>query len=424
MNKRFINLFNLTEDQAIALLQTPLDQLKDPTDRYIAASHLVNFPSDRSIEALIDAIENSDSQLYNRIAKRKAIETLGRLKVSAALPAIRSCLAEDDCYTVENAVWAIGEIGTQDEVILEDIAQLLNKPGQSYRLIIQTLAKLNYAPAIEQIRPFINSDDRPIASAALSAVAHFTGDYSLIKKVLEFLTHQSVNARRASIQDLIDVQYYDAIPQISRCAVSIAFRLRGIRLLAQAGLSEGKISFAEVEPFLDRVIRDRPDEIELVHEYDQPPKLDFLVSELYHTDFGRCYLASKTLLEMYPREAGEALMTTFDEEAHNDYGAHYHVMKLFGWLKYEPAYDLLIEALQNTAPQFRKSRAAAAIALANLGDKRAIGLLEKSLQTPIFDLKYASIMALEQLGANSAREIAANDSDLLIRNKAAKAGEI
>ena len=418
MDKRFINIFNLTEDQAITLLQTPLDQLKDPTDRYVAASHLVNFPSERSIKALIDTIENADSQLYNRIAKRKAIETLGRLKVSAALPVIRFCLAEDDCYTVENTVWAIGEIGTQDETILEDIAQLLNKPGQSYRLIIQTLAKLNYTPALERIRPFVNSDDPPIASAALSAVALFTGDDSLIKKVLEFLAHQSVNARRASIQDLIDAQYYDAIPQIARCPVSIAFRLRGIRLLAQAGIAEGKISFAEVEPYLDLVVRDHPEDIEFVHEYDQPPTLDFLIRELYHTDFGRCYLASKTLLEIYPEEAGEALMATFDDEAHNDYGAHYHVMKLFGWLKYEPAYDLLTEALQNSAPQFQKSRAAAALALGNLGETRSIDLLEKSLQTKIFDLKYACLMVSEQLGINSIREIAANDSDLLIRNKA------
>jgi bilin biosynthesis protein len=46
------------------------------------------------------------------------------------------------------------------------------------------------------------------------------------------------------------------------------------------------------------------------------------------------------------------------------------VVKLFGWLKHAPAYDLIVEALHNTQPQFKKSRAAAAIlmALAKLGD--------------------------------------------------------
>ena len=54
---------------------------------------------------------------------------------------------------VENTVWAIGEIGTDDQSILEEIAQLLSKEGQIYRVIIQTLAKHDYQPALERIAP-------------------------------------------------------------------------------------------------------------------------------------------------------------------------------------------------------------------------------------------------------------------------------
>ncbi len=417
MDKRFAKIFNLTEDEAIALLKTPLDQLKDETDRYIAASHLMNFPTERSINALIEAVQNDDSQLYNRIARRKAVESLGRLHASVALPVIRSCLIDDDCYTVENAVWAIGEIGTKDEAILEQISQLLEKPGQSYRVIIQVLAKLDYQPALDRIRKFIDSDDEPISSAAISTVCRFTGDYTGMDKVVAFLEHSSVNARRACIQDLIDARYYQAIPQISRCPVSVVFRLRGIKLLAEEGIPAGKITFADIEPAIERTIYDRAEELELVHEYDLPPKLEFAIDELYHTDFGRCYLASKTLLEMYSEEAPEALMATFAKEAHNDYGAHYHVVKLLGQLKYAPAYDLLVEALHNKAPQFQKSRAAAAIALANLGDRRAISEIKEGLKAKNWDLKYACLLALEQLGDNSGKNIVAEDSDLLVKAK-------
>jgi bilin biosynthesis protein len=112
------------------------------------------------------------------------------------------------------------------------------------------------------------------------------------------------------------------------------------------------------------------------------------------------------------------LLQTYKEEAHIDYGAHYHVMKLLGWLKYTPAYDLLIEALHNRQPQFLKSRSAAAIALGELGDKRAIPELKKSLETQIWELKYTTLMALEQLGDTSSNEILSNDSDWLIRAKA------
>lgn len=418
MDKRFRNLFNLTEADAIAVLDTPLDQLREDDSRYIAASHLANFPTEASINALIRAIHNTEPSLDNRIVRRESVKSLGKLQTNLALPAIQTCLADDDCYTVETAVWAIGEIGTQDPEILAQIAQLLEKSGQIYRVIIHTLAKLNYQPALDRIRKFVDDDDKTIASAAMSAVYRFTGDYAVMENVVALLQHPNVNARRGCIQDLIDCQYYAAIPNVARCPVSLVFRLRGIRLMGEAGIPAGKISFADIQPSLEQVLRDHPHDIDLVHIYDQTPTLEFLIRELYQTDFGRCYLASKTLLEFYPEAAPEALLATYAEEAYNDYGAHYHVMKLFGWLKYAPAYNLLIEALDNRQPQFQKSRAAAAIALGELGDQRAIDPLKACLETKIWDLKYTGLIALEKLGDTSSYKIAANDPDWLVRAKA------
>ena len=422
MDKRFFKLFNLTEEQAIAILETPADKLDDPYDRYIAASHLVNFSTSKSIAALIAAVENTDDHLDNRSVRRKAAETLGRLEATPALASLHSCLHDDDCYIVENAVWAIGEIGTQNPDTLEDIAKLLDKPAQSYRVIIQALAKLNYTAALDRIRKFADSEDGMIQGGALTTICRFSGDYSQMPQVVELLQSSNVNARRSSIQDLIDAKYYQAIPQISRCPVSLVFRLRAVRMLATAGIPAGEIAFAEIEPVLDRIIGDRPEDLDLVHEYDQLPSLEFAIKELYETDFGRCYLATKTLLESYKNEAPDALLATFAESAYNDYGAHYHVMKLLGWLKYAPAFDLLVEALHNREPQFQKSRAGAAIALGEIGDKRAVAELKTCLETHIWDLKYASLMALEKLGDNSGCELLAEDDDLLIRAKAASLG--
>ena len=94
------------------------------------------------------------------------------------------------------------------------------------------------------------------------------------------------------------------------------------------------------------------------------------------------------------------------------------MMKLLGWLKYAPAYDLLVENLYNREPQFQKSRAACAIALGELGDPRAISELKTCLNTPIWDLKYACLLALDRLGDSSGREMCANDADWLIKAKA------
>ena len=417
MDNRFSNIFNLTEDQAIALLKKPLNTEDGTSERYVGAAHLINFPTERSINALIEAIEDRDPALENRIARRKAVESLGRLKAVRALPTLKSCLADEDPLTVENAVWAISEIGTEDESILEAIADLLTKSNQTYRVIIHTLANFNYQPAKNRIEPFIDYPDESIASAAIASVARLKDDYSQMDRVVDFLQSDDINARRACVQDLIDTEYYPAIEAISVAPISVAFRLRGIRLLAAKGLATGKTSFDLIEPSLDRIIHDRPQDIEMVHEYDQPPSIEFLIGELYHTDFGRCYLASKTLLEEYADDAPEALLQTYRLEAHNDYGAHFHVIKLLGLLKHQPSYEIIVEALHNIEPQFQKSRAAAAIALGNLQVIQAIPLLEQTLETPIFDLKYACLLALEQLG-ESCWSMAVEDRNLLIRAKA------
>jgi bilin biosynthesis protein len=418
-NKRFFNIFNLTEAEAIDLLDTPCDQLAEDESRYVAASHLINFPTVASIDALLRAIANDDDELDNRIVRRKSVETLGKLQAKQALPAIRKCLVESDCYTVENAVWAIGEIGTEDPEILSEIAQILEREGQNHRVIIHTLVKLDYKPAVDRIRSFTESTDEATASAAISAVCRFTGDYSQMERVIAFLFHPNRNARRACIQDLIDANYYPAIPSIARCPVSIVFRLRAIRLLADTGVERGELEFNEIRSSLEKTLYDHPQDLELIHEYDLPPTMEFLIRQLYETDFGLCYLATQTILDERASEAPAALLATYEEEAYNDYGAHYHVMKIIGWLKYQPGYDLLVEALNNREPQFQKSRAAAALALGELGDERAIPLLVACLETKIWDLKYAVLMALEKLGDTSGCTIAANDDDWLIRARAA-----
>ncbi|MCC5626650.1 HEAT repeat domain-containing protein, partial [Nostoc sp. CHAB 5715] len=226
MDKRFFNFFNLTEDQAIALLDTPQDQLSEDDSRYIAASHLVNFSTERSIKALIRAVQHTDPSLDNRIVRRKSVETLGRLQAQSALPVIRTCLFDEDCYTVENAVWAIGEIGTQDPGILEDVAQLLDKPGQTYRVIIHTLTKFNYQPALERIRKFVDDTDPPTASAAIAAVCRLTGDYSQMEKVVKILQHPNVLGRRLSIQ--IHHHKPGSIPQLVSKVAGCLYRCRFI----------------------------------------------------------------------------------------------------------------------------------------------------------------------------------------------------
>ena len=418
MTNRFSRMFNLTEAQAIEILDAPAKDSDEASNRYIAASHLVNFESERATDALIRAVENKDDDLDNRIVRRKAVESLGRLKVNTAIPVISDCLTDEDSYLVENAAWALGEIGTADTALLEKLAEQLERPDQSYRTIIQAIATLNYQPAAEKIRTFTTSDQAPIASAALTAIYRLTGDESVIPQVLRFLQSTNVNARRGSIQDLIDARYYEAIPQIAQCPVSMVFRLRGIRALSASGVRNIPSLFADIQPALENVILDHPNTLALVHTYDREPTVPALVQSLYGTDFGQCYLASKTIIDSYAEAAPEALIDSYESDGYNDYGAHYHMMRLFGWLKMKESYDLLIEALKNKAPQFQKSRTAAAIALGELGDRAAIPDLISALNVPIWDLQYAALMSLSKLGeANLSQHFEADTLDWLVQAK-------
>ena len=418
MDKRFYRLFDMSEDEAIALLDKPIEEMEEDDVRYIAAAHLVNYPTERSIDALIRAVENTHPSLDNRITRKKAIETLGRLEVKRSLPHIRKCLQDDDRFTVENAVNAIGEIGTQDTEILEEITRCLDVEDKVSRTIIRVLSKLDHKPALENIRRYADSPEEPLYSAAIAALYKLNGEKAQIDRWLSLLQSPNVNSRRCSIQDAIDTNYLAGIPQIARCPVSQVFRVRALRILGSNGLVSGELTFADIQPALDAVVRDRPDDLDLVHRYDQPPSLDFLIRDLFNTDFGRCYLATKTIVERNAEDSPAALLATYKGEASSDYGANYNVLKTFGWLKYRPAYDLFIEALHQTIPQYQKSRTAAAIALGELGDCAAITELRTALQSNVWGLKYAALMALEQLGDRTSAAELAEDSDPLIRARA------
>jgi bilin biosynthesis protein len=416
---RFAGLFSLPEARAIELLDTPLDQLGEDDSRYTAAAQLGFCPSDESIAALIRAIANNDPSLDNRIARRKAIESLGKLKAASGLAAIANCLSEtNDTYTIENAVWSIGEIGTSDPAILDRVTQLLQIPNQSYRAIIHTLAKLDYRPALTAIQTFVEHEDKTIASAAIATVYRFTGDDAAMEQVMEFLYHPYVYARRLCIQDLIDTSYYLAIPEIAKAPVSLVFRMRGLRTLGELGFAAGAVTPRDLLPKTEQVLYDHPQDLQLIHAYEDVPPLDRLIQELYETDFGRAYLATATILEHYPNTAGPALLETFVTKAREDYGGYYHVMKLLGWLKYAPGYDTLMEGLNVSEPQFMKSRPAAAIALGELGDPAAIPALQACLNARMWDLRFAALVALEKLGNTDGVATAIGDNDWMVSTKA------
>ena len=132
----------LSHHDALAILEQSLDSLDSASDYYMAAAHLVNFPGDKTEEALLRLIDNSSGEQAVNLARRKAVEVLGRLGVQRAIPSIGRCLRSNDHYLVENAAWALLQLNCQDVELHQAMLPLLNDPGQSRRVLIQALVGL------------------------------------------------------------------------------------------------------------------------------------------------------------------------------------------------------------------------------------------------------------------------------------------
>ena len=415
---RFNNIHpGLGHQEALRMLLSPLEDLDLESDRYTAAAHLVNFPGEATEEALLRCVADEDPCQAQRIARRKAVETLARLGCTRAAPAIERCLESSDVYLVENAAWALGELGSDNPELQARLIALLDDPKQSRRIIVQVLAKQNCRESLTAIAKLRDHDDGMLATVAIRAHACLSGDRARLADLEEFLFHPDVNVRRGVIQDLMDADAQDLIEAIGRAPVSPAFRLRGIRHLADRRAEDRE----SLLPLVDRQFKDHPSTLQLVHAYDQPPALEFLVRELYGTDYGRTYLAIDTLERDHGPEAIPALVQSFESEGWNDYGAHYHLMHLFGRLGDPVVLPLVRDGLSNRRPQFQKSRPAAALALAELAPDESVGKLsELATEAPSWELRYASLMGLESIGG-SIPVSGLGDHDWMVRLRARQA---
>ena len=403
---RFDNIhLGLSHEEALRILKLPEDQLDSASDYYMAASHLINFPGDATANALITLVSESSEKQSKKLARRKAVEVLGRLKVSAAEQVIGACLVSDDPYLVENAAWSLEQLRCQDHHLHEQMVTLLADSDQNRRVLIQSLAGLGVRDALPAIQSLMDDDVPGVRGAARSAIARLSGRFDQIDALEDLLTLPNQMDRHAGIQDVIDCGAAQLLPSVLKAPVSPVFRMRALTALwPNAEEAFQGLSLTET---LDRLLIDNPDDLVLVHRYDAPPADDFLIQEFFGTDFSRCYLGLQTLrsrpsLMLWPR-----LKQRWQEEAHNDYGAHYFFIRLFAAVQHWPQDALveieawLLEAVETKRPQFMKSKPAALLALAQLIPDRCRQHLadwSDPEQMAFWECRYAAAMVMEQLG--------------------------
>jgi len=386
----------LSQEEAIRLLLLPVEALDSQSDPYMAAAHLINFPGQQTEEALIKLVRDSEQAQPRRLARRKAVEVLGRLGCRSALPSIAACLSSDDPYLVENSAVALQQLKSTDPEVHQQLSNLLADPAQNRRVLIQSLAGLGVEAALPEIQALQAAEVPGVRGAAISAVVQLGGPRDQLTDLAQQMLLPNQMDRQSAIQDAINAGGYELLEEIMRSPVSPVFRMRALRALwSQAVDAESGLDLLTV---LDGLIEDRPQALQLVHAYDQEPTDAFLVQEFFGTDFSRSYLALQTLQQRRAPELWPLLLRRWQEEAHNDYGAHYFFIRLFGSLQGWPPEacsvirQWLDEAIVTPRPQFMKSKPAAVLAMAALGRDDLDENWLDSDQTPFWEVRYAALM--------------------------------
>ena len=393
----------LSQEEAIRLLLLPVDALESQSDPYMAAAHLINFPGQQTEEALMALVRDPEQAQPRRLARRKAVEVLGRLGCRSALASIAACLSSDDPYLVENSAVALQQLNCTDPGVHQQLSNLLADPAQNHRVLIQSLAGLGVVEALPAIQELQAAEVPGVRGAAISAVVQLGGGRDQLPNLAEQMLLPNQMDRQSAIQDAINAGAHELLQEILRSPVSPVFRMRALRALwSQAVDSESGLDLILV---LDQLIQDRPHARQLVHAYDQEPTDAFLVQEFFGTDFSRSYLALQTLQQRSAAELWPLLLQRWQEEAHNDYGAHYFFIRLFGSLHGWPLdarsviRTWLEEAIVTRRPQFMKSKPAAVLALAALGAEKLDDSWLDPDQTPFWEVRYAALMSASKIQA-------------------------
>lgn len=431
----------MDEKMAIHILETPLGQLKNVEDRFIAAERLKFFPSEQSARALMLFVHQFDCScllnytLEDRVARRKAIESLGRQKGAflkqEVMNFLAECLQDCDANLVEATVWSLGEIGiTAEHEMLDRVTQVLDNDHVQKRVVVQTLLRAGYAPSLPRLRKLINSEDIALACASRAAVSTMTGDDDLMKPVVSVLQSSNLNERRSAIEDITLAKYTPALKQIAICPNSLVLRARTVRVLLdskrESAMDGEEILDIDSAKLVDRLIWDHPGDLDLLgmrKETRKSREVDRNIRQLFKNDALYSYLACKTLAEDYREpessNTGARVLQTYKDLKYFDYFGAYHVYKTLGWLRFEGAYDLLLENASALPPRFFNHKAGAITALAELGNVNALSVIEEVAQnSTIWELKYACLIAAERLGVGDrVRNVLSYDMDWLIQKR-------
>ena len=424
----FNNLPKIKKKDAINILRKPISELKISADYYKAVFHLANYPGKEAESILLDFIKYDYEKLEYKIARRKAIEVLAIFECKKAIPIIADFLKNDDDDLVETAIWSLGKLKCNDVDIINSICSILYKQFNNKRVVIQTLTNLGVKKEIDKIRS-LSKDSKScngIKGASLAALIKLCGEDNKLVELKNFLRLSNQNDRHCAVQDIINAGHLSILPFLIEAPISPSFKLKAIESLwINEEVLWGNINLLDC---IDSVILDDPKRINILETNNFKNDIVFLIDQLFHTDFNRCY---KSMNELYKFPADEVLyhLNNNWERAKSDYGAIYFFLSAYRLLLDKQIYDKSILekvyfVLSDYWPNYMKFKSSAIQILGYLNDTefyRYIDQFSNERSTNYWKNRYTALLVLQNKQKQINKECAKlflNDSHRFVRLKA------
>ena len=396
MSERFDTLFaGMSEEIAIKTLGTDPSELSNPGLKYLAATRLGACTSLDSLEQLITAASKDSDNLYERITRRKALDALGRRKNPLALPTLLNALSLDDEPCVVNAADAIARIGSElDPSAQTLLLNALEGPDNQRRAVIQAFTRLRLADRNDAIQQCQQDDNPLVAGAARAHAVRVSQQIDALDPLISQLRDINPGRRRAAVIDLGDAGRMEALPALSRCPVSMPLRAKSAFQIAVR--QDDGVDSAAI-PWLEQLLQDDPRTLDLDNVPRTDAEPDSVRDGLQHRDEARQYAAAVALMGMAPAPQ-LSLIDALQCDLGSDYGVHYLLASCTGLLGLHERSQLVREAMAETAPQYAKSRVAAAWSCLRLGlHDQSQTIAELSQSSAWKPLRWSCQQVLKQL---------------------------
>ncbi len=399
----FNNLPKINKRDAINILRKPINKVKLLADYYKAVYHLVNFPCEESEMVLLEFIKYDYKQLEYKIAKRKAIEVLAIFGCKDAIPIIAEFLNNDhDEYLLETTIWSLGKLKCNDIDVIDKICSILYKKFNNKRIVIQTLTNLGVTKEIDKIRSLSREkqSSNGVKGASLAALIKLCGEEDKLSDLKDFLKLSNQNDRHCAVQDIINAGHLSVLPCLVKAPISPSFKLKAIDSLWISEIVCWKnIQLIEC---LDSIIVDNPKMINTLEINYFQNDLVFLIDQLFHTDFNRCYKSMQEL-EKFPSDEVFYYLNNAWDKAKSDYGAIYFFINVYKQLLDKKLYDKSILdkvdfLLSDSWSNYMKFKSSAIQILGCLNETKFydnINQFSDESHTPYWKNRYAALLVLQ-----------------------------